>query len=111
MRRLTGLTDDPKQQFAMVIEGYDAATVTLEYKSSQYAWFMSVVWGNFELYGERVATGPNMLRQFKDIIPFGIAVSGNNAIDPLFLTSWLTDCSFYVLDAADVESAEAYFVR
>jgi len=41
-------------------------------------WFMSVEWEGFELNGVRVTKSPNMLEQYRNIIPFGIScnVSG-----------------------------------
>ena len=111
MKKISGLTNDVKQKFVAVIDGYDAATITLEYKSQQYAWYMSVVWGDFAIYGERVAVSYNLLRQFRDILPFGIAVSGVDAMDPLFKDSWLSANSFFILDSTDIETVEALYVR
>lgn len=111
MKKISGLTNDPKQQLAIVVDGYDALTLTLEYKSQQYAWYMSVVWGDFSIYGERVAVSYNLLRQFKDILPFGLAVSGIEAMDPLFKDSWLSANSLYLLDATDLATVEDLYVR
>lgn len=106
MRQITSLTSDPKQQFDAVIEGYDAATIYLEYKPQQYGWFMNITWGNFASYNIRVALGPNILRQFKNILPFGIAIGGINNIEPVLLTDWLSNNQFYILDAAEVQLVE-----
>lgn len=111
MYLISALNDRPKQTFKAVIDGYDTATITLEFKPEQFGWFMSIVWGTFELYNERVATSDNILRQFKNIIPFGILIEGVNAIDPLTIDSWLTDNKFYMLDQADIEEVEALYVK
>jgi hypothetical protein len=111
MYLISALNDRPKQTFKAVIDGYDTATITIEFKPEQFGWFMSIVWGTFELYNERVATSDNILRQFKNIIPFGILIEGVNAIDPLTIDSWLTDNKFYMLDQADIEEVEALYVK
>lgn len=111
MYLISVLNDRPKQTFKAVIDGYDTATITLEFKPEQLGWFMSIVWGTFELYNERVATSPNLLRQFSNIIPFGILIDGVNAIDPLKIDSWVTDNNFYILDKSDLDEVEALYVK
>jgi hypothetical protein len=111
MYLISVLNDRPKQTFKAVIDGYDTAEITLEFKPEQYGWFMSIVWGSFEVYNERVSTSLNLLRQFSKIIPFGILVEGTDAIDPLKIDSWVTDNKFYMLDQADIEEVEALYVK
>lgn len=101
MRQITGLTNDTKQQFDAVIEGYDVANIYLEYKPNQFGWFMDVTWGEFSTNNLRVTVGPNILRQFKNIIPFGIAISGVDSVDPVTVDDWLGHNVFYILDETD----------
>ena len=111
MYLISVLNDRPKQTFKAVIDGYDTAAITLEFKPEQLGWFMSIVWGTFEMYNERLATSPNLLRQFKNIIPFGILIEGTEGIDPLKIDSWLTDNKFYMIDQADIEEVETLYVK
>lgn len=111
MRQITTLNDAYNQTFRISIEGYDAAEVTLEFKPLQQSWFMSLNWGTFSINQERIAASPNLLRQFKNIIPFGILISGPDAIDPFAVDAWLTGWNFYILDATDLEDVEALYVR
>lgn len=107
MNQITTLNDGYKQQFRYVISGYDAVEITLEFRPQQYSWFMNVVFGNFQVYNERVAISPNLLRQFKNKIPFGILVTGPDAIDPFANDSWLNGWNFYMLDQADILDIES----
>lgn len=112
MRQITTLNDSFKQQFRFTIDGYDSAEVYLEFKPQQYAWFMNLTWGEaFLLYQTRVVVSPNLLRQFKNIIPFGILIVGPDAIDPYSNDAWLNGWQFLVLDQSDFEDVEALYVR
>ena len=111
MYQILSLTDAPKQQFNALISGYDSATIYLEYKPQQYGWFMTVTWGTFVLSNERVSASPNLLRQFKDILPFGLMITGDESLDPSAIDSWVEKNQMYFLDAADVVEIEGIYVR
>ena len=114
MIQITQLTNDAKQQFNMAIAGYDTAGVYLEYKPLQYGWFMYLAWGNFSLNCERVSTSPNLLRPWKDVLPFGIMimdVSGQHGIDPIFIDSWVKTHQFWMLEQADLSTIEGLYAR
>lgn len=112
MRQITTLNDSNKQQFRFSIDGYDSAEVYLEFKPQQYAWFMNLTWGNvFSLYQTRIVVSPNLLRQFINVLPFGITIVGPSAIDPYAVDAWLNGWKFYVLDSTDLADVEAIYVR
>lgn len=112
MRQITTLNDSNKQQFRFSIDGYDAAEVYLEFKPQQQGWFMNLSWGDvFTLNQTRVVVSPNLLRQFVNVLPFGITIVGPDAIDPFAVDSWLNGWEFYVLDQDDLEQVEALYVR
>lgn len=108
MRQITGLTTDPKQQFDAVIEGYDVATIYLEWKPNQTGWFINVIWDTFAVYNLRVTTSFNILYQFKDIIPFGIRIDGIGLVDPVTDDAWTKYNQFYILDESDKQSVEDF---
>lgn len=111
MFEITGITNEAKQRFFVTIEGYDSAEISLEYRPNQQGWFMSLSWGNFTFKNERVSVAPNFLRQFSNIIPFGLMVWGVSAIDPYTQDSWLSDNKMYLLDANEIEEVEALYVQ
>jgi hypothetical protein len=111
MRQITNLSDAYKQVFRFPIDGYSAVEILLEFKPQQYAWFMSLTWGTFSLNQERVAIAPNLLRQFKNIIPFGVQVSNVDAIDPFSNDAWLTGWEIYILDDTELDDIEALYVK
>ncbi|NCX94761.1 MAG: hypothetical protein EBX40_08805 [Gammaproteobacteria bacterium] len=108
-QQIDGLTNDPKQEFFAVIDGYDSAKINLEWKPNQYGWFMAVTWGTFEASSIRLAYNLNILHQFKNQLPFGIAITSNNQLDPITENAWTTNSQFIVLNAADVETIAGVF--
>jgi hypothetical protein len=103
------LSSDAKQNFQVPITGFDPVDITIEYKPSQYGWFLSLVWGDFSLNNERISISPNLLRQFKNLIPFGILVAGFQAEEPIFVESWLNNNQFYILEQDELITIETEF--
>lgn len=107
MREIT-LSDDAKQHLSAILDGYSAVSIYVEYKPQQYGWFLDLSWGSFSVNSLRLTTSPNILRQFKNILPFGIGVSGVGGAEPVNITDWSTGtCGFYILDSVDVANMEA----
>lgn len=111
MRQITTLNDAYKQTFKFSIDGYDFVEIALEFKSLQYAWFITLNWGEFSLNNERVAVSPNLLRQFSKMLPFGILITGVDAVDPFSNDAWLNGWNFYMLDETDMADVEDIYVR
>ena len=112
MIEITALTNSPKQRFNLVIEGYDVAKIYLEFKSQQEGWFISLDWGDsFSIKNERVSTSPNLLRQFKNILPFGLLISGVDAIDPVTIDSWVQTNKMYLIEETELDDIEALYVK
>lgn len=112
MRKITTLNNFYKQIFRVSIDGYSAVEISLEFKPQQFAWFVSLTWGTFSLNNERVAISPNLLRQFKNIIPFGIMISNTTAvIDPFSKDSWLEGWEMYILSEDELVEVEAIYVK
>jgi hypothetical protein len=109
MKLVEGLTSDPKQTIFLAIEGYDKAILSLEYKPNQYGWFYSLSWGTFTVDNIRVARDQNILRQFKNLIPFGIAIITVNGVDPVLPDEFLSNTSVYILTSDEVKIIEAAY--
>jgi hypothetical protein len=104
---IDGLTDDPAQQFFAVIDGYDSADIVLEWKPNQFGWFMNLTWGDFSVKNVRLGNFPNVLQQYKNVLPFGIGITGTNGLDPLTFDAWTTNNQFYILDESDIAAQQA----
>lgn len=112
MIQISTLNNAPKQNFQYNLEGYDTIDFTLEFKPQQESWFISITYGTWSLMNERVATSLNMLRQFKNILPFGLLIYTTLKVDPCTIDAWEKGWEFYILTRDEVAQIEAdYYVN
>jgi hypothetical protein len=80
---IEGLTDSPQQQLTIVLQDGSPVVLTIAYKPQQLGWFYSLTWkGNPVCNGQRLVVSPNILRQYINVIPFGIACLTNGNVEP-----------------------------
>jgi hypothetical protein len=109
MYLIKGITSDPKQIQDLILPNGKTATLRLEYKPMQLGWFMSLTYGDFSVTNIRVVSGLNFLRQFKNLIPFGMACFNNDGHDPLLIQDFLSGRSeLFIIDASEVVKVEDY---
>ena len=107
MIQITEINDDPKQILYLVINGYDKAKLTLEFKPNQYSWFYSLEWQNFSTFNEKISNSPNILRQYRKILPFGILIGTDGGQDPMSIDAFTTTSGLYLLDSSEVLQVES----
>ena len=107
MLEITGITTDYRQQFNITIKNYGYAQMTLQYKPNQLAWFFDLTWQNFAITNQQLTMSPNILRQYRKILPFGIACVSSANIDPIVIEAFVVETKLYLLDASDVLSVES----
>lgn len=108
MNLIQGITDQPKQTIQLQIADGSAATWTLEYKPNQLGWFWGLTWGSVDIQGCRLVSSPNILRQYREILPFGLSILSIGNVEPLnqedFSDGTIT---VYLLDSTDVALVES----
>lgn len=90
MREFVGLTDLPKQSIKMQVENGDIVKVSFYYKENQQGWFFDIEYNNFSCKTTQLTNCPNIIRQFQNVLPFGISCSVNDGGEPWFLNDFLT---------------------
>ena len=105
--KLIGLNADSKQEYTLVLPDGSTVDFKLEYVPNQAGWFYSVTYRDWSSVNRRLVVSQNMLRQFREIIPFGLACFSTDIYEPLYqddiATGRITVCQ---LDQADVLEAE-----
>jgi hypothetical protein len=111
MLYINKITNDPQQQ--MNLTGIPGVTIkmTLRWMPRIQGWIAGFALGSTIIEGVQVVTGANMLRQFKNNIPFGIACLTASGLDPYTINDFATQAAnLYLLNAADVAALESgYF--
>ncbi len=114
MNIINGLTTEGAQTIAVTLEDGSRATLSLYFRPQQNGWFFDVSWPGspilpvpFVANGRRLVTSGNLLRQFRDVIPFGLALFTVDNSDPSSQSAFVDGtASLVLLNAADVASTE-----
>lgn len=107
MLYINKITNDASQQLTLTgIPGIQI-TVTLRFLPRVQQWIMGVSYGSFSVQGISVVCGLNLLRQWKNIIPFGITCICSDGLDPYQVTDFANQrANLYLLNATDVTTIE-----
>lgn len=84
----------------------------INYNSSRRGWFLDLVSDNFKLYGIRITSVPNILRQWRDKLGFGIGVLCENKSEPFFLEDFNTGrAKLYLLEPDDLSFQDKLYAQ
>jgi hypothetical protein len=108
MTEITGLTADANQSQNLILPDGSSAPLTLTYMDNQQGWFISLSYPGWSgCTNRRLVVNPNMLRAFRSIIPFGLALSTTDGYEPIFITDFISGrASLFLLNADDVQNYE-----
>ena len=107
MRIITEFTDNPKQTCTLILENQEIVTFNLRFYETQLSWYFDFTWGDVVSNGNKVVLGMNILRSFKNIIPFGLAFQANDGVEPFATDDFVTGrVIVYLLNKDDVEAME-----
>lgn len=104
MNIIQQITTAPLQQQTLILPDGTSFTMTLYFIPMQQGWFITeLVYGAFILRGLRVTVSPNMLNQFRNQIPFGLACFSVGNREPSLQQDFSSgNATLYVLTAAEV---------
>jgi hypothetical protein len=101
------LTNDPNQTLTLKIPTGDQITFKLRYMESNKGWYFSFTYGSFSINNQRIVVGYNMLRKFRELLPFGFACTTSDNYEPIFKDDFSSGrAKFFLLDASDLNSVE-----
>lgn len=84
----------------------------INYNSSRQGWFLDLISESFSVYGIRITSVPNVLRQWKDRLGFGICVLTENKSEPFFLEDFNTGrAKMYLLEPDDLELQDIIYAQ
>ena len=83
MQRIQNITEDTKQTKTINLPDGTFFTMTIYFIPMQYGWFITeLTYQDFTVKGVRICNSPNMLHQFKNQIPFGLACFTSEQREP-----------------------------
>lgn len=107
------ITANPLQSQNLVLDDGTIVQLTLYFRPIQQGWFVNqLVHGTFILNGLRITNSPNMLRQWKNLIPFGLACFSAANREPSLQQDFSSGASkLYILTEAEVLQYEAFLAN
>lgn len=104
------VTNDALQQQTLVLDDGTSFSIQMYYRPIQQGWFInSLVYGAFTLNGMRIVNSPNMLNQWRNKLPFGLACFTDGNREPTLQQDFSsTAAKLYVLTQAEVIEFAAY---
>lgn len=110
MYQIQQVTDDTRQKQSIVLLDGSTVSISLYFIPMQMGWFIDeLIYKDFTINGIRVCNSLNMLRQFKNQIPFGLACLSTDNREPTLQQDFSSGNSIlYILTAAEVEEYEEY---
>lgn len=110
MLLIKNISADTKQLFTLVLPDGSSFQLTLYFVPMQLGWFITnITYGDFVLNGMRITNNPNLLRQYKNQIPFGLACFSKANKEPSLLEDFETNASqLFILTEDEVQAYEDY---
>ena len=115
MMPVTGITDQPSQKLTISMIDGTKLIMSLTYITSLNGWYFldsqsaGLNWNNgaWQEGGRRIVSHPNMLRNYRNTINFGIACYTANNLEPWNIESFASGTSnLYILTPAEVQEVE-----
>jgi len=97
------VTSNPYQKQTLVLDDGSTVTLTLYFRPMQQGWFITrLEWGSFVLTELRITNSPNMLRQWRNKLPFGLGCFSTENREPSLQEDFSTQASkLYILTEAE----------
>ncbi len=113
MLRIQQVTSNPLQRQTLLLPDGTSLTLTLYFRPQQLGWFVnSLVYGDFTLNGLRITNSPNMLNQWRNLLPFGFACFSTANREPSLQEDFSSGASkLYILTQAEVDEYAEYLSR
>lgn len=104
MYKIPNLTSNPKQKQTLVLPDGTQIQISLYFCPQQLGWFIPTLsYKTFVLNNMRIVNSPNMLHQYRNKIPFGIACFSSSKREPSLQDDFSSGASImYILTEAEV---------
>jgi len=107
MLYINKITSAASQQLTLTGIPSIQITMTLRFMPRVQQWIMGLSYGSFSVQGMAVTGGLNILRQYKNNIPFGICCICADGLDPYQIDDFANErANLYLLNADDVAMIE-----
>jgi hypothetical protein len=110
MFQIQKITTNPYQKQTLILDNGLDLSITLYFAPMQFGWFIrELLYPDFELRGIRVTNSPNILNQWRNLIPFGLACFSTANREPSLQDDFVSGASkLYILSEEEVQEYAEY---
>jgi hypothetical protein len=111
MFRIQNVTTSPAQKQSLLLPNGELITISLQFVPMQLGWFIrEIKYNNFILNGVRISNSPNLLYQYRNQIPFGLACFSDMTLrEPTQQEDFQSgSAKLYILTEAEVNAYAEY---
>ena len=110
MLEFTDITNETYQSKRVLLTDGTFFDITIYFIPMQYKWvIISLTYDGFTIKNHRICNSPNMLHQFKNKLPFGLACFSDADREPMFIDDFSEGASkIYVLTEDEVTEYGEY---
>ena len=110
MYQLTQLGNDPKQEIEILLNDGSRVRFTFEYRANQLGWFFGIQYEGTNYQNVRLTTSYNILRAYRNWLPFGLRCDTADMEEPMDLNDFITGyATVYLLTRDDVQAIEGTY--
>ena len=104
MKQIIEIADDYIQQLTIALENNETFNIQLNYDEQYKVWYiMNLTYKTVVLSAMRVCVNDNLLRQWKNLLPFGIRIEIVDFSEPYLLDDFLTQrVKFILLNSSEI---------
>lgn len=110
MQQINNLSNDADQLVSFTLDDGSSLSLEFIYRPGIQRWAVSITHASLPggvVNGFNICQGPNILRQYKNVIPFGMCVISSNGLDPMNATDFQDGTvAVYILSADEVQQCE-----
>jgi hypothetical protein len=113
MYTIQQITSDTLQKQTLTLPDGTLLVIVMYFMPLQYGWvFREITYESFTLKNIRITNSPNILYQFKNQIPFGLACFSKDDREPTLQQDFASGNSkLYILSAEEVQQYSEFLSR
>ncbi len=109
MLRVDNLSTESSQTSRIVLPSGEDLNLLLQYQPAIQRWLLSLSSGAFAVQGLNMCLSPNILRQWRNVLDFGLAIVAADGVDPIYIRDFdgtPSRVNLFVLTGDEVQQAE-----
>lgn len=107
MKLIDTLGSEANQTTKMALDDGSIVSFNFRYLPRVQRWMFDITHTSITLLGNNLCLHPNILRAFRNTIPFGLAVVATDSVDPVDINAFSSGrVSVYVLSSDEVQQIE-----